>query len=235
MVCSTCVEKWTKYYSKKGFNPKKAQKMAENLVKRLEKRLKSEGLDFIPLYLLENQKEGEDIPLFYSQKKQYSFGTKLKRWIFCTNWKATLKWHRWIGKHMGPGTNPDYTQVCTQGNCALVSGYCNPGHACAIVVDCTSVKPCKATGGCACPTPLPNSSKVSDCTITCGTSGTCTCKAATGKCTIGTCKVKNCTTGTCGYNCDQGYVWNGTACVPACVPPKILMDGLVFCKLRLLV
>ena len=44
MVCKSCVQKWTRYYVEKGFLERQAKKMANKLVKRIEKRQKRESI-----------------------------------------------------------------------------------------------------------------------------------------------------------------------------------------------
>lgn len=118
------------------------------------------------------------------------------------NIEASKKWGRVILK----GYNPNYTQPCTIGGV----GVCYfDGEACDVLSNnCT----------CSCPAALPNSHKVSDC------SG-----VPTVKCTFhhpyGCTPSCTCPSGTCGYDCDTGYVWNGVSCV---VPSAGLGDGLVW-------
>jgi len=95
------------------------------------------------------------------------------------------------------GNPTDYVQNCTEqgscvcefdeefGRCAIFTNNCN----------------------CDCPPPLPNSHEIAN---HCGTSAPrcgapilCPC----------TCTAPSCT-GTCDYDCDEGYEWNGSACVP---------------------
>jgi hypothetical protein len=191
MPCKSCVEKWTKYYVTKKFSEEQARIMAEKLVQRVEQRMRKEKTSRFQIL------------------RAY-----LYRWIFQTNWKATVFWRRWIGK----SHNPDYTQACTQGTCVKYTAFCD-AVACVTSSDCLAAS-CSKTGDCGCPAPLANSTKVSDCSLACGATGTC------GTCVRGVCKntcgVTNCTTGTCGYNCNLGYVWNGTACVPAVKKPSIM-------------
>jgi hypothetical protein len=116
------------------------------------------------------------------------------------NVEATKKWGRVILK----GYNPDYTQPCIPvGACS----YGWDGEECYLISST-----CNST---TCPDPLPNSHKISDC------SGSAYCYF-TYRC-IGHCGW----TGTCGYNCDTDYTWNGSACVlPSVVVAK--GDGLTW-------
>lgn len=101
---------------------------------------------------------------------------------------------------------PDYTQPCTQQGLKTV--ICPDAG-----IYCTSSTQCRAqTCTNSCPPPLPNSHYVSDnCTGVIVT----TCRkcdlignfcAGTGRCSFA---------GDCSYDCDAGYVWNGSACVLA--------------------
>jgi hypothetical protein len=139
------------------------------------------------------------------------------------NVKSTIFWTlkkqriTWILK----GYNPDYTQSCTIGTCSCD---CTVGFSCTIIAQCPEF-----SGSCGCPTPLPNSSQVSPCTIPCDQrtlfSNACTCRGSPRVCG-GTC-TSTCAGGSCGYNCDPGYTWNGVQCVSAAAK-KQLMDGYVF-------
>jgi hypothetical protein len=132
----------------------------------------------------------------------------LWKWTFICNWPATLFNHRWIGR----GYNPDYTQNCT-GTCVTTD--C-PNYAgdCGTENDCRVLDPPCSMGSCGCPAPLANSSQVSN---------GCTCQAVGYKCTAcsmitNLCTVRTYTcpcSGTCGYDCDPGFSWNGSQCVPS--------------------
>lgn len=156
------------------------------------------------------------------------FRAELYRWAFLTQWKATFlasvraRAVIWIGR----GFNPDYTQACA-GSC--VTTLCpNFGSECWSSVDCRILDPSCDMGACDCPAPLAHSTEVSN---------SCTCQASGYKCTtcalygsIYVCTVRNIICpcgGTCGYNCDVGYSWNGSACVAVAVKQPI-MDGLIF-------
>lgn len=184
MPCKPCIEKWTEYYQSKGFTEQKARSMARKVVKRVEKRLK--------------------------MSLRIRIRNFLRRWIFETNWRATLYWFRWIGK----GFNPDYTQTC------ICIGYCYTGDVCIEDGDCRGC-------GKSCPDPLPNSHFVND-NCVCGFYRiiNCKCKIPRG-CSEGRvdCSVS---AGSCRYDCDEGYYWNGTACVPESVPEKVqYSNGLI--------
>lgn len=202
MPCQSCVEKWTDYYLKKGFDNKTALKMANKVVERVEKRLQRERKDSEPMFLLE--KAGEGITFYH--KKQHRLRGWLYRWSFFTNWKATffqsfrLKRLIWIGK----GFNPDYTQVC---NACTQSGSCLPkGDECVVTADCRNTAKCVGS----CPAPSdPNSSLVSN-TCACSISSGCGCTAKQCASTTWVCATP---TGTCGYNCNPPRVWNGSQCV----------------------
>jgi len=225
MSCIPCVEKWTRYYLRKGFDRSEAEHMAKKLVKRLEKRLRREDLDYIPLYLLE---EGQGIELFTAKPHAWrmSVSNILRKWIrylLMTNWAATFRWRRWIGL----GWNPDYTQACTVGTCTITKACLAKGSLCGLPEDCI-LNGCASPGTCGCPAPLANSSQVSGCTQSCiGGSGNCG-GCVSNKCTSPVCTLPNCTTGTCGYNCSPGFVWNGLACVPIAAAVQPQGDGLVW-------
>jgi len=203
MVCHPCTKKWKRYYLSKGFNEKQAEIMAHKLVMRVEARQRKE-----------NNRE------CYNYIKN-----KMHRWIFITNIKATILQsflHRhllWIGKSY----NPDYTKLCigTQGTRHCVDDPYDPcsdgGDSC--VSSCTG-------GTCACQDPLANSHQVSS---NCAQVffGTCYCRhiGELAFCTsTGTCQCSN----YCGYDCDDGYTWNGVACVPTAVPQLCHGDGLIW-------
>jgi hypothetical protein len=144
----------------------------------------------------------------------------LLRWVFDTNWKATFLWsflkHKiiWVGK----GYNPDYTRGCNFGTCTVDSSGCTKaGLPCLAPADCTGGS-CVVTGSCGCPSPLPNSTQTTGCSITCLSTGICrVCNLELLTCTP-TCGRSNCAAGLCSYTCDVGYHWSGVACVPDVVP-----------------
>ena len=118
-----------------------------------------------------------------------------------------------------PSTPPPppstYTQSCDgdcgDAPCVSADNICLPEN--------PSLTCSKSTGDCSiptppyCPDPLPNSYS---------TGGTCSCHAfAFGDICATTCVLGACVdsttcdkTGNCTYACDDGYTWNGTACVP---------------------
>lgn len=118
----------------------------------------------------------------------------------------------------GKGNPSDYTQSCTQSTCAAdVSGCTKVGLPCVTHTDCDNGS-CACTGSCGCPAPLPNSHQVSGCNVSCIPYGLCGyCFIIWGVC-IPTCYCGYCPTGHCEYNCDVGFHWNGSACVPDVVP-----------------
>jgi len=127
------------------------------------------------------------------------------------------------------GNPTDYVLPCAQGTCIDSGIECTKaGLPCTTNANCIGGS-CVSTGACGCPAPYPNSHQTSGCTVTCGAStGTCA-KCVAPEC-VPTCKVTNCILGTCGYDCDVGYVWNPVThlCEPLAVAKKPLMDGFVF-------
>lgn len=100
------------------------------------------------------------------------------------------------------GNPTDYTQSCTKTgspNCKAPGTACSGGNPCIIDI---------GTCACGCPSPLLNSHQVSNCSAV--ASFSCPCRAVILVCLAGSCT--GCA-GTCGYDCDVGYVWNGVACV----------------------
>ena len=222
MGCKPCQEKWTEYYVKKGFSQSKAKKMAKNLLKRVDKRLKKENKSYEPMYLIERAGEGI---LLYRKKAKGRF----EQWVFDTNWKATFLWSFlkkrliWIGK--GGNSPYDYTQVCND-DCAVATGSCGAGLPCTVASDCRKNFTCTST----CPAALAHSSLTLNACV-CGELG-CTwvskkCSGANPSCTV-------VVSGDCEYTCDPGYTWNGVACaVPtAAVTPQ--GDGLVWIRVGML-
>lgn len=116
------------------------------------------------------------------------------------------------------GFDPDYSQSCNAtGSCRCYSA----SQQCIDDADCYFASSC----GCACPDPLPNSHYVSD---TCsGYKSGCECwwnayyhefRCVDFGCACGC-------PGSCYYDCDEGYEWDGEACVAVAVK-KIVGDGL---------
>jgi len=182
----------------KNFSLEQADVMAAKLITRLEKRMKREGLDYVPLYLIE--KAGEGIILLRRQSLVTSVHLKIRRfltkWTFQLNLKATLRWRRWIGK----GMNPDYTQPCN----ACPAGNCATGES------CLTAESCRTCPQPSCPSPLPHSHLITN-TCACAMYSGCLCSSKACKGTPGTCSYSS---GTCSYNCDIGFKWDGVQCVP---------------------
>lgn len=125
--------------------------------------------------------------------------------------------------------NPDYSQSCT-GQTGCTTATCNfAGDICFIDTDCEAGA--SACGGsCSCKAAKPNSHWVS---------GSCSCirylpdcQDCEGAPPKGKCKSTiNCScSGTCYYDCDDGYKWNPTTqqCELIPVAKKPIMDGFVF-------
>lgn len=117
-----------------------------------------------------------------------------------------------------PKGNPsDYSQSCVasgEPECKAVGTYC------------THAIPCKIGDGtcdCVCPDPLPHSHLVAD---NCAVSvGGCPCNYLIDQCMAGSCSCS----GTCEYDCDEGYYWDGEKCVAEAVPKKLYKgDGTVW-------
>ena len=188
----------------RGFSEQEAERMAIKLLKRVRRRHRYEIL--------------KDI--------KNSFQGWLYRWCFLTQWPATLLASfknlsvTWIGR----GFNPDYTQACA-GTCKTEDcpNYAGP---CGGANDCQILNPPCTKVSCDCPAPLANSTEVSD---------GCACQAAGYKCTTCSLITNLCTVrtytcpcvGTCGYNCDTGYTWNGSQCVLGGVAAKRLLRNRV--------
>jgi len=134
--------------------------------------------------------------------------TFLWKWIHACNWKATIWNRRWVGK----GFNPDYTLACvTTGACSCFGNT----HPCTSNPNCINANTC----GAARQASLANSHQVSSgCTF--GFGG-CLCDTGdTEMCYSG--KICKCTVfGTCAYDCDIGYSWNGVACVAGGVARRV--------------
>jgi len=116
------------------------------------------------------------------------------------------------------GNPSDYSQNCN--NCGKMCD-CYKVEICAVSTDCQDVYTC--SGLSCCPNPLPHSHQVADnCT---NVSPSYACRCGRGNCS-GNC---NCSPhGSCTYDCDEGYVWNGEACVEIGVEKVSHGDGLVF-------
>jgi hypothetical protein len=186
----------------RGFSEQEAERMAIKLLKRVRRRHRYEILKGI----------------------RNTFQSWLFRWVFLTQWRATI-YHSfcslqitWVGR----GFNPDYTQNCA-GNCVRMDcwNYVGP---CGSVNDCLIVNPSCSMGTCGCPAPLANSTQVSN---------SCVCQYGGNACTACSSITNLCTTrwyscpcaGTCGYNCNTGYTWNGSQCVLSAARKSMLGDG----------
>lgn len=116
----------------------------------------------------------------------------------------------------GDGIHDDYTQTCN--NCGKFCD-CSVGFPCDVAAECEYIGTC--SGLSCCPSPLPNSHQVSN---NCGNvypSFACRCRNyfCAGRCTCHG-------SGSCGYDCDEGYEWDGEACKPV-APPGIVFNGKV--------
>lgn len=106
----------------------------------------------------------------------------------------------------GTGNPTDYSKTCTAGTCTGSSSGCTKeGLPCVTNTNCVGGA-CIVSGDCGCPAPLAHSHQISVCSKVCTASGTCA-KCVSLFCSP-TCGVSSCLTGTCGYDCDVGYVWN---------------------------
>lgn len=115
-----------------------------------------------------------------------------------------------------PPADPDYTQPC---GCDCI---CKD-------ISCTASAQCNTGAGtektCTCPRPsVAHSHYVGNDCVVSTWSKTCKCDLVNEVC-YGDC---TCTcTGNCYYDCDPGYVWNGSECVPAPTAKIAYTDGLV--------
>lgn len=108
---------------------------------------------------------------------------------------------------------PDYNKNCiASGLITCQNINCIGSVDCGGICNTVESTPCS----CSCPAPLANSHYISDnCTPAhqncfCGLlAGACRCRITTSLC--------NCSGGQCQYECDAGYIWNGSACV---IPSK---------------
>jgi hypothetical protein len=214
-------KRWIEYYLVKGFSDAKSKSMAKKLIKRIDMRLKKEHKLEEPMFLIERAREGV---LFY-RREPSRLMFELKRWVFRTNWKATLFWSvkllslRWIGL----GHSPSYTQACAIGNCAkVVTGCAKLADPCELGTDCITTG-CTVSGACNCPSALEHS--VPDglgCSVSCTSGGACGGCVKSVKCAGPTCSAS--CPGTCGYNCDVDYHWDGVACVPDVTVGKMVVQ-----------
>ena len=208
-LCKSCVDKYKQKYMQRGFSEQEAERMATKLLKRVRRRHRYEILKGI----------------------RNSFQGWLYRWCFLTQWRATFLASlknlsvTWVGR----GFNPDYTQVCSgscaSGNCPRYLLACSTNASCQAdpLVDC-------GVGTCDCAAPLANSTEVSNacgcpvdepdsaCMYCSGVIPNRKCQMHYYACTCG---------GTCGYNCNTGYSWNGSQCVLGGVAAKRLLRNCV--------
>ena len=113
----------------------------------------------------------------------------------------------------GKGNPTDYTQSCESGTCTtIVAGCTKAGNYCDTHTDCDNGS-CACSGDCACPDPLPNSHQVSGCTQSCIPYGICGYCFVQWHVCVPSCACDYCASGSCGYDCDEGFEWNGEACV----------------------
>jgi len=125
------------------------------------------------------------------------------------------------------GNPTDYTQTCSSGTCLpSIAGCTKEGIYCTGNPTCVGGS-CAVSGSCDCPAPLPNSHKISNCSVVCAVTGSCA-RCIDNYCTP-TCGT-NCSTGICGYDCDTGYTWNPVThqCELPAVADKVQGDGLTF-------
>jgi len=130
------------------------------------------------------------------------------------------------------GNPTDYTQTCSWGTCvSSLAGCTKNGLPCTISSECVGGS-CVPVGACGCPAPLVNSHQETGCSTVCGQTGYCnSCRGPVGeKYCWGTCVRSGCNLGTCGYECDVGYVWNPTTlkCELPVTAKREIMDGFVF-------
>ena len=187
MTCPSCVQKVYEKLLAHNVPPAEAWERAKKGMKWTEARRRKERIRH-----------------FYKHVDNF-----LWKWTFLWNWKASFLWSvklkrfLWIGKAF----NPDYTLACT-GTCTAVA--CpNYGLGCADYRDCRIYATCPI-GTCSCQAALPNSVQVSN-SCNCGVAGwkclscSVTCQIASFSCAC---------VGTCGYNCDPGFHYDGAQCVP---------------------
>jgi len=109
----------------------------------------------------------------------------------------------------GVEVDPDYTKDCVGGGVTA----CKILEACVVNEDCYLPNLCP----CDCPDPEPHSHQTID---NCSKIIDCLCEKSS--CVSGNPCVCS---GTCGYECDEGYTWNGEECEP--VAGKLLRRLLV--------
>jgi len=213
------VGKWTHYYTRKGFERRKAQEMAERLIIRVQSRLARTKEAFQPMYLIEEADEGVYL-VYRKHTRMELFSSLLYRWVFQTNWRASFFWsfkhHRplWVGK--GGNSPYDYTHACG----SVIIGNCSVGMACTLATTCYTNTACQT---CNCPAPTdPNSTlTLNDCTGNYISGCSCISKKCAGTPTCGAC------TGLCEYTCNPGYTWKNSVCVKSVsYAPTISSDGL---------
>jgi hypothetical protein len=203
MVCESCVQKLARKLAEHHrIDWINALVLAEKAVERVERR----GFKSRPCCQKRRQKLGR------------IFGLPVQL-LSKVNIRATLLWS-WRLRRLSwvlRGYNPDYTLACTLTGSVTCYG---------VLVHCTTDEDCLNTYSCQCqcPSPLPHSHNVSLCTVT--SVPDCPCSQTAHRCgLVGSCSACN---GTCGYDCDSGYTWNGIQCVSAAVAKKYLGDGLIF-------
>ena len=203
-LCKSCIEKYKQKYIAYGFDEKTAKHMSIKLLKRIRRHQRYEIL----------------------KSFRSTFRANLFRWCFLTQWRATIlatfknQGLTWIGR----GYNPDYTQICINGTCTSTNTCTKTDLECETSSECIGGS-CTITGSCGCPAPsIPNSSLFSACSVYCVPLGKC--PNCDGFSCYHTCHHSSCLLGTCGYNCNSGYVWNGSQCVASAKAP--VMDGLIY-------
>ena len=117
-----------------------------------------------------------------------------------------------------------YTRPCTQGTCDVGFGCTKEGLPCEISSQCAGGG-CIPTGSCGCQAALAHSTLFSNCSKNCSVTGSCA-RCVSFECSP-SCQNTLCSSGTCGYNCDSGYTWNGSACVLIPISSHFIIgDGL---------
>lgn len=192
MACGSCIKKLALKLienHRKELDLIRAFELAEKAIERVESRQK-----------LERKKH------FFKVRIQ----SRLFKWTFLINFRATI-FHSFLNRRLiwvGRGFNPAYSLACTGTNgtthCEDDACIDPPHNRCAR--SCTG-------GTCTCPAPTdPHSHQT---TSTCGQvyGGACGCRLSGGIYSCYSVGAVCICGGTCGYECDPGYTWNGALCV----------------------